>query len=548
MRLIACSCVHLVSWQADGYLDLYLANTGSTHNALLRNNAGSGFTQVTTGVVYTDRAVSNAAAWGDVNADGFLDLVVANNRNSAGDTCNDALTPTGITNSFYINDGAGGFTKVTSGAVATDHAFSNDLAFGDVNSDGHLDLVVANSCNCNVGRTGCSTPSFSINFLYINDGAGNFTRAASGDITTDEAMSNGVAFGDYNNDGHLDLVFANMGSVNHLYTGNGTGGFLRVTAGVVATDSANSRAVAWGDYDGDGWLDLVVANMNAANFLYRNDGSGGFSRVMTGAIATDSADSYAVAWADVNLDGHLDLYVANWGTPGRLYINSGSSTGVRLPGPHSQVRYRCPSFMTQLGDRCVECPRNIITDNTGQCAFSCPAGFVRGGGQAECSSCPAGTAFDASAGVCEPCPAGRHSSMPGSLQCSLCALGSYSPSDGATDCLPCPVGQFSALPGQSACSQCPRGGFCATVGAASASMTFEPWCAATTRAPHSCPCFDELTCRPCASNLPVVRPARTIQTLELPTTAHASHVKRAQPTRYRAAFSPVCALTVYRGV
>ena len=59
MRLIACSCVHLVSWQADGYLDLYLANTGSTHNALLRNNAGSGFTQVTTGVVYTDRALNH---------------------------------------------------------------------------------------------------------------------------------------------------------------------------------------------------------------------------------------------------------------------------------------------------------------------------------------------------------------------------------------------------------------------------------------------------------------------------------------------------------
>ena len=106
---------------------------------------------------------------------------------------------------------------------------------------------------------------------------------------------------------------------------------------------------------------------------------------------------------DYNLDGHLDLYVANWGTPGRLYMNSGSSTGVRLPGPHSHVRYRCPSFMTQLGDRCLECPRNIIADNGGQCTFSCPAGFTRDVGQVECSSCPAGTAYNTSAGICELC-------------------------------------------------------------------------------------------------------------------------------------------------
>ena len=104
-----------------------------------------------------------------------------------------------------------------------------------------------------------------------------FTRVITGDIVTNPTFSWGCAFGDFNNDGRLDLFVGNNG-VNALYMGNRDSTFIKITTGPVGTDGGNSRGGSWGDYDNDGSLDLFVPNNGTDNFLYHNNGAdSGFS-------------------------------------------------------------------------------------------------------------------------------------------------------------------------------------------------------------------------------------------------------------------------------
>jgi hypothetical protein len=149
----------------------------------------------------------------------------------------------------------------------------NPASAGDYNNDGKLDLFVAN-----VGT----------NFLYRNDGDGVFTKIITGDIVNDVGNFAGGAWGDYNNDGFLDLFVANLGSVapvtNFLYRNTGAGTFAKVTSGAIVTNTANFTASTWGDYDNDGFLDLFVCEYQPGNnFLYHNNGDGTFSRITTGS-------------------------------------------------------------------------------------------------------------------------------------------------------------------------------------------------------------------------------------------------------------------------
>jgi hypothetical protein len=104
---------------------------------------------------------------------------------------------------LYTNNGDGTFTKVTSGAVVTDGGTSRGCAWGDYDNDGDLDLFVANGIN---------TPPDENNFLYTNNGDGTFTKVTSGDVVTDGGFSLGCAWGDYDSDGDLDLFVANSGN------------------------------------------------------------------------------------------------------------------------------------------------------------------------------------------------------------------------------------------------------------------------------------------------------------------------------------------------
>jgi hypothetical protein len=137
------------------------------------------------------------------------------------------------------------------------------------------------------------------NFLYRNNRDGTFTRIAAGQIVDeapDDSDSFGAAWGDYDNDGYLDLFVANccLGSPinDFLYRNDGNGTFVKVVTGSVVDDQAFSFTGAWGDYDKDGFLDLFVTawgpGVSHVNFLYRNNGDGTFAQILTGPVVTDS--------------------------------------------------------------------------------------------------------------------------------------------------------------------------------------------------------------------------------------------------------------------
>jgi hypothetical protein len=296
-------------FDGDGFEDVFVPNANGRRNALYRNNGDGTFTKVVSGIVVAEGGRATAAAWGDYDNDGDLDLFVANFGN----------------NFLYRNNGDGTFAKITTGPVVTDNANSNACAWGDYDNDGWLDLFVANDPANNA--------------LYHNNGNGTFAKVTTGSIVLDGGASTGCAWGDYDNDGWLDLFVANRsGQNNFLYHNNRDGTFTRVTAGAIATDTGNSYGAAWADYDNDGNLDLFVTNFGGVNFLYRNNGDATFTRLTTWASnALTPGASVAASWGDFDNDGFLDLFVANGGPNNYLYHNNGASaagaTFTRLPNP-----------------------------------------------------------------------------------------------------------------------------------------------------------------------------------------------------------------------
>lgn len=295
----------------DGNLDLFVATT-STH--LLYHNDGNGkFTWMLSGPVANDSANSYGCSWIDYDGDGFLDLFVTTTDPSANSHCH-----------LYRNNGDGTFSSITNTVVTTDLASSIGCAWADYDDEGHPDLFVC-------GGRGPGSP-LAPNRLYHNNGDGTFTRITTGRVVTDLGRCGSCAWGDYDNDGYPDLFVANgFGGQNFLYHNNGNGTFTRLTSGIVATDIGNNwYGCAWGDYDNDGFLDLMVCNEGytnvlpiVVNALYHNNGDGTFTKITNGSPVCEYSDSVGVAWADYDNDGFLDLFTTRGdGRGNALYHNN----------------------------------------------------------------------------------------------------------------------------------------------------------------------------------------------------------------------------------
>jgi hypothetical protein len=171
------------------------------------------------------------------------------------------------------------------------------------------------------------------NRLYRNSD-GHFTDVAAEVGVADMEGTRAVAWGDYNADGHLDLYVGFSGGSttgpskipNKLYRNKGGGGrFTDVTGDLgMVLPLGKSRQVSWIDYDNDGDVDLFVGFRDMADVLYRNEG-GAFTNVSRFIGLTDSGAAMGGVWFDFDLDGDLDLYLANMdGYPNRLYRNDGA--------------------------------------------------------------------------------------------------------------------------------------------------------------------------------------------------------------------------------
>ncbi len=325
--------VALFDFDKDGWLDVYLANSptvataakpASARSELWRSNGDGTFTDVTerAGVGYPGWAMG--VATGDYDNDGWEDLYV---------TCFGA-------NHLFRNNGDGTFIDVTARAGVGDLRWSTGAAFGDYNNDGRLDLFVANYVDLSLdalpefgkgkhcvfrgmpvqcGPRGLKGAGDS---LYRNNGDGTFTDVSTAAGVSDPALrfGMGVAWCDFNEDGHVDLYVANDSGPNFLYRNNGDNTFTDVglASGTALSDDGAEQAsmgVTIGDYDHRGRWNIVVTNFaDEYNALYRHE-KGFLFTDASYATRTAKPSLPFVGWGtkffDYNNDGWLDLMVVN---------------------------------------------------------------------------------------------------------------------------------------------------------------------------------------------------------------------------------------------
>ena len=328
----------------DGKLDLFVSNHETQFGVpagdgllpyIYINNGDGTFTDVigTSGIKDDDK-VYDTGAWqgvsiADYDGDGNLDIFISEPPYQGG-----GLAPT--RDILYKGNGDATWDYVSEEAgilVARDYGECS--FFVDYDNDGLLDIFVKNIPNG--GETTAA------NVLYHNDGDGTFTvvPGAGGLADAIHGITEGsiVSFADYDYDGYMDVIMGGNGTSEALYHNNRDGTFTDVTASAGLLEGNNTQGMAWGDYNNDGLLDLYISRGKSsgggtlANSLYQNNGDGTFTDVGKKAHADDATSTWAAVWGDYDNDGFLDLYVARSGTesigPGNaniLYHNNGDGT------------------------------------------------------------------------------------------------------------------------------------------------------------------------------------------------------------------------------
>ncbi|MBN1887871.1 MAG: VCBS repeat-containing protein [Thermoflexales bacterium] len=269
----------------NAYLDLLVGNCLYTNSA--------GLLSFTPAWMAVETDTVRSADWGDVDNDGDLDLALANSL---------AWLPaaTGGHTYLYRNEGGELSASPVYSTAGLDDAHS--VAWGDVDNDGDLDLLVGSLRSWNG-----SSYVGGQNKLYRNEGGVLSASAVYSTAERDDTYS--VAWGDVDNDGDLDLAVGNGGQPNRLYRNEG--GSLTPHSVWSSVESDTTYSVAWGDVDNDGDLDLAVGNIAQPNRVYRNDGGVLSARAAWSAYRLPNEQSYSVAWGDVDNDGDLDLAAGN---------------------------------------------------------------------------------------------------------------------------------------------------------------------------------------------------------------------------------------------
>ena len=275
---------------------------------MLTTTSAQMFTKITSGPMVNDGGDSRAVNWIDYDNDGDVDLFVTNGPQQ------------GENNFFYENNGDGSFTKITNIAITQDGKASDGSSWGDIDNDGDLDLFVANWW----GQP---------NLLYLNNGDKTFTFQQGIQMTTEASHSETGSWGDYNNDGYLDLYVCNSGGSlkNFLYKNNGDGTFTKLTE-TFLNQSFASRNVDWIDFNNDGLQDIFVTNENNQNEnLYLNNGDDTFAIANVPSLLQNGGSTAGSNWEDFDNDGDLDVLLVNWGNQrNQLLINNGDGTFTKL--------------------------------------------------------------------------------------------------------------------------------------------------------------------------------------------------------------------------
>jgi enediyne biosynthesis protein E4 len=338
--------VALVDYDGDGWLDVYFVQSGSLPpgaepgpggNRLYRNRGDGTFEDRTAQARVAGRGYGTSALAGDYDGDGWPDLyVTALGRNT-----------------LYRNRGDGSFEDVTEAAGVPSPGYSAAATFLDFDRDGHPDLFVCHYVDWSParekvclgfhGKRGYCSPSEYpplADALLRNDGDGTFTDVSeAAGLRASRGACLGVVAADFDGDGWVDVYVANDQMANHLWINQRDGTFreealLRGAALDELGRPEASMGIALGDPDADGDWDLFLTHLaGETNTYYRNEGGGVF-RDVTDALGLGTLSlpytGFGTGFLDFDHDGRLDLFVAN---------------GKVKPGPDARPDYREPKLL-----------------------------------------------------------------------------------------------------------------------------------------------------------------------------------------------------------
>lgn len=301
-----------ISWgDYDNDQDLDVLLTGSDSSNIYQNDNGK-FSLAPISLIGVSGSSSASHAWGDYDNDGDLDILLTGRSNS------------GLISKLYRND-AKGFEEVS---ISLEDVWYGSVAWGDYDNDGDLDILLT-------GQSFAVAPYINIARIYRNDGDDVFRNIA---VPLEGVANSSVAWGDYDKDGYLDIALIGSGmsfsTVSRIYK-NENGIFEDILAPLTPVTAGS---VAWGDYDNDGDLDLLLTGHEIPGpiiELYEN-GNGKFEKVTTSMAGVYNSSA---AWGDYDNDGDLDVLLSGTDSSSvhisRVYQNDGenfSEVPLSLPG------------------------------------------------------------------------------------------------------------------------------------------------------------------------------------------------------------------------
>lgn len=228
-----------------------------------------------------------------------------------------------IDDRLWRNDGTGSFVDATAGHLPGPTGWTRAIALGDLDGDGDRDAVLGHCANTTGVRPAQSA-------LWINDGQAHFTDETTTRLPAIPSTTKCLALGDVDGDGDLDLLVGNeaynmfgtmYGGQNRLLTNDGSGHFTEATAALPVDDTKTTVAIALGDVDADGDLDALVGHDDQC-LLWLNDGAGHFTDATAARLPGTVDRPTSLALVDVDVDGDLDAVVANYG-----YLSGGTWNG-----------------------------------------------------------------------------------------------------------------------------------------------------------------------------------------------------------------------------
>jgi hypothetical protein len=276
----------------DGYLDIFYSGSGDSQQVakLLKNNGNGTFTENTN--LSLIEVESGSAAFADYNNDGYLDFIYT------GQVYYDDISI------IYKNNGDETFSEQTS--ISIPGVLYSSVDWGDFDNDGFVDLIMNGNFN-----------GLWLTKIYRNNRNGNFTELQNTGLVG--VLSGSCEWGDYDSDGHLDILVCGVASgwvyQAKVYKNNGDATFTLQTG--ISLPGIGDGNGTWGDYNNDGYLDiLLIGSSNGGKIakLYKNNGTGGFSEDL--GVSLPGVNVGEAKWGDYDNDGDLDILLTGETTDG----------------------------------------------------------------------------------------------------------------------------------------------------------------------------------------------------------------------------------------